>query len=209
MRRPGILAGALGALVLAGAVPAFAAGLGVSSSSLTAWQSSACTSPGTQTVAADADSWIEQGSPTSNNGAESVLRVRSQLLGGNRRALARFELPALPANCTVTSATLRMYQATGGGGRTLQARRVAASWSESTVNWNNQPATAGTAASTTSGVGWRQWTVTTQVAAMYTSGNYGFLIRDAAEDALLGAEQVLNSRERAPDNPPGLVVTFG
>ena len=43
---------------------------------------------------------------------------------------------------------------------------------------------------------------------MYTVGNNGFLIRDATEGGG-GVQQQLHSREKAPDNPPQLVITFG
>ena len=43
---------------------------------------------------------------------------------------------------------------------------------------------------------------------MYSGANHGFLIRDASENGG-GFEQGFHSREKAPDNPPQLVVTFG
>lgn len=64
------------------------------------------------------------------------------------------------------------------------------------------------AATTPSGTGWREWSVTAQVQAMYSGANNGFLIRDATEGGA-GFEQQLHSREKAPDNPPQLVITFG
>jgi hypothetical protein len=76
------------------------------------------------------------------------------------------------------------------------------------VTWNNQPATTGTAATTSSGSGYRQWTVTSQVQAMYAAGaNHGFLIRDASESGG-GAEQQFHSREKG-ESMPQLVITFG
>lgn len=64
------------------------------------------------------------------------------------------------------------------------------------------------AATTPSGTGWRERSVTAQVQAMYSGANNGFLIRDATEGGA-GFEQQLHSREKAPDNPPQLVITFG
>ena len=58
----------------------------------------------------------------------------------------------------MTSATLRLYAASYKTGRTLQAWRLAAPWTESGVNWNNQPPTTGTAATVASGSGYREWT---------------------------------------------------
>ena len=81
-------------------------------------------------------------------------------------------------------------------------------WTHSGVNWGNQPATTGPVATTPSGQGWRQWSVTSQVQSMYTTANHGFLIRDATESGV-GAEKQRYSREKAPDNPPQLVITFG
>ena len=44
--------------------------------------------------------------------------------------------------------------------------------------------------------------------AMYSGGNNGFVIRDAAESGG-GIEQGFHSREKGTDNPPRLVITFG
>ena len=99
----------------------------------------------------------------------------------NQRALVHFALPAVPAGCTVTEANLRLNATSATNGRTLQAVALAAPWTEGAVSWSNQPATTGTAATTASGTGWREWTVTAQVNGMYTGANHGFLIRDASE----------------------------
>ena len=108
----------------------------------------------------------------------------------------------------VQSATLRLYAASARNGRTLQALRVNASWTENGVTWGSQPATTGTAVTTPSGTGYRQRNVTAQVQAMFDAGaNHGFLIRDANENQ--DHEQQFHSREKAPDNPPQLVVTYG
>jgi hypothetical protein len=160
-----------------------------------------------QTVTAVADAWINQSSSTSNNGADSILKVMSKSGNSNLRALVRFNLPSIPAGCVLDTAALRLYAASASSGtRTLQALRVNASWTESGVTWANQPATTGSAATTTSGAGYRTWTVSTIVANMYSSGsNNGFLIRDATESQ--DAEQQFHAREKG-DNPPQLVVTF-
>jgi CSLREA domain-containing protein len=67
--------------------------------------------------------------------------------------------------------------------------------------------TAATAPSRSS-AGYMEWTVTSQVQSMYSGSNHGFLIRDATESGG-GNEQGFHSREKVPDNPPQLVVTFG
>jgi hypothetical protein len=162
----------------------------------------------TTTYAANADAWINQGSTSENKGDDSSLKVMSKS-GAALRALVRFGLPAeMPEACEVQSATLRLYAGSARNGRTLQALRLNSSWTEMGVTWGSQPTTTGTAATTTSGTGYRQWNVTAQVQAMFDAGaNHGFLIRDANENQ--DHEQQFHSREKAPDNPPQLVVTYG
>ena len=154
----------------------------------------------TVTVGSAADSWILQSSSSSNYATDSVAKVDSKS-GGNARALFQFAMPPIPAGCQVTSAQLRLYAGSSTSSRTLQALRVNAPWTETGVTWGNQPATTGTAATTSSGSGWRQWTVTAHVQAMYASANHGFLIRDASEGAG-GREQQFHTKEKAPDQPP-------
>jgi hypothetical protein len=163
---------------------------------------------GTQaTASANADSWIDRGSPSQNKGTDSILKVMSKGPSHDVRSLVRFNMPSIPAGCAVKSATLRLYSGSWKDGRTLQALRVTGSWTEGGVTWDNQPATAGTPATAASGSGYREWDVKSQVKAMYdTSAPHGFLIRDAAEGQ--DSEQQFNSREKG-DNVPQLVVTFG
>ena len=118
-------------------------------------------------------------------------------------------------DCTLESATLRMYAGSGEAGRTLQAIPLAGPWTENTVTWLNQPATAAVGgAAATSGTGHREWDVTAQVAAMLDGSlpNHGWQIRDAVEDEVDGAGQAFHSRETAQDPPvntlPQLVLRF-
>ena len=105
----------------------------------------------------------------------------------------------------MAEATLRLYAASARTGRTLHALRVSAPWSEHQVAWDNQPETTGTAAAAASGLGYREWNVTSQVQAMYAEANNGILIRDAIEGQ--DAEQQFHSREKG-ESPPQLVVRF-
>lgn len=171
--------------------------------------SSFCT-PGSQTVTATRDSYVDQTvlSANSNFGTGGSLLVRSVLLG-NRRALVGFNLPTIPAHCSVTGSTLRLFATAAASGRTIEAARAAAPWGETTVTWNNQPATTGSAATSSAGTGWRSWAVTAQVQAMYAGANDGFVVRDASESAVVGAQQTYQSREATPDaQDPQLIVDW-
>ena len=116
----------------------------------------------TTTVAAAADTWILQSSPASNYGNDSVLKVDTKT-GANARMLVRFTLPPIPSGCGVTDAKLRLFSASYKDGRTLEAHRLAGSWTESGVTWTSQPATTGAAATVASGVGYREWSVAAHV----------------------------------------------
>jgi parallel beta-helix repeat protein len=160
------------------------------------------------TYQADADAWIDQNSAATNKGSDAILKLRSQGPNDNFRALVRFAQPtSLPAGCVIKSATLRLYAASATTGRTLQAAQIGTAWTENGVTWSNQPATTGSAATTTAGSGYREWNVTAQVQAMYTAGaNHGFLIRDATEGGA-GSEQQLHAKEKG-ESAPQLVITF-
>jgi signal peptidase len=167
-----------------------------------------CTAPGSQTVTASADTEVRQSSPTSNFGTALRITIGS-LITANQRTLVLFSLPAIPANCTVSSATLRLYATSSDSGRTLAAFRAGSSWTETGVVWNNQPIAVGSASTTTSGPGWRMWDVTAHVQMMYSGSNTGFIVKDSQESSLLFAFlQEFSSRENST-NPPQLVLNWG
>jgi hypothetical protein len=159
------------------------------------------------TVGASADAWVDQSSRDQNKGTDSTLKVRTKNGAANVRALLQFNLPAAPAGCAVGTATLRVYSDSAVNGRTLQVLQVIGPWTENGVTWTNQPGTTGTAATAASGTGWKQWTVTGMVNAMYGGTNNGFLLKDATENHNGGFEQAFHSREKGVDTPQ-LVITF-
>jgi hypothetical protein len=162
----------------------------------------------TATVAAEADAWIDEHSPSQNSGADSTLKVISKAPSENSRAVVSFPLPQAPAGCVVQSATLRLYSDSAPAvPGTLQALRLTSAWGENNVAWSNQPAAAAPAAEAPAGMGYVQWNVTAQVQAMLAFGNYGFLIRHAVENDIAGGEEGFFSKEKL-ENPPELVVCF-
>ena len=166
----------------------------------------ACGSPAT--LLADADAWVDENSTSTNKGDDSILKISSKAPHDDFRALVRFPLPAsIPAGCRIASATMSLYAASSTPDRTLEAFRLAGSWTENGVTWSNQPAPTGDAAVVTSERGYRDWDVTAHVQAMYDGGaNHGFLIRDA-EISGGGFEQQFHGREKG-ENPPTLIITF-
>ena len=165
----------------------------------------------TVTAKASADSSVYQKTAARNFGTDPVLRVNPRT-GERTRSLVRFDIPTIPTGCQVTSAELRLYNSSPKAGRTIQALPLAGTWTESVVNWNNQPATTGQAAtsSSPSAAAWMKWSVTEQVKGMYTGGNHGFLIRDAAEGSSTSVVQQFHSNQTTAKvkRPPELVITF-
>jgi hypothetical protein len=165
------------------------------------------------TLGAGADSWVDEANPSTpgTNGTSPTLTVRSRN-NNDTRALVWFVLPSLPPGCKVESATLRLFINNPAGNRTLQVLRLdsAPSWTEAGVTWNNQPAPTGAAVSVAAGTtsGYRSWTVTSMVQAMYSGTNNGFLIRDSSENATgQGFTNQFNSRESGA-NTPQLEIIF-
>ncbi len=170
-----------------------------------------CASPGTQTVIANADTWLDQASPATTHSADLDLYVQSRNGSRNRRTLLGFALPALPVGCTVVNARLRFFVKNPDAGRAIQAYRAAAAWTEAAATWSNQPGTAGapaTAVSPSAANVWLEWSVAPQVQALYAGSNTGFLLRDSVEDSTPASTQDAASREDAP-NDPELIITFG
>jgi large repetitive protein len=204
------VAAAAVALIGAAAGTTFSAFSGSTSSAGNTFAAAAsfggCASAGTVTASANIDSWVDQASQSSNFGSDQILKVKRESSKANR-ALVRFNLPAVPSGCSVTGATLLLYAGSASTGRTLQALRLNASWAENTVRWTGQPATTGAAATTTSVSGWNQWTVTSQVQAMYSGSNFGFQIRFDSEGNPQ-AEMQFHARNKGSQHPE-LRVTFG
>jgi hypothetical protein len=202
-------------------------GLGVVSGSMVGWTSalftsttsnpansfaaaaSFCSSPGGQTVSTDRDTYVRQDQLTNNFGTANDLYVQSRDGSRNRRTLVYMPLPSKPSGCVISSAILRLYATAVTSGRTIEAYRAAASWTETGVNWNTQPATVGGAATSDSGstIGWKEWNVTAQVDLMYTGSNNGFLLKDATENLAAAPDQIYQSREGGT-NDPELIVSF-
>lgn len=173
----------------------------------------ACSSPGLQTIPASRDSYVESLLSGQNFGTASTLEVGPSylLVLSQQRALVGFELPVVPARCSLEAAELRLFATSPGSGRTIEALRLNGAWTETGVTWSNQPATTGSAATSASlsSPDWQQWNVLSQVEAMYSGANNGFLVKDSVASGLLPPHQTYQSREATPDSQdPQLVLSF-
>jgi RHS repeat-associated protein len=86
------------------------------------------------------DTYIENGSATSNYGTEVSLRIGESNNSTNKvhRSLIKFDLSSIPANATITSATLSLWT-TGDlsdNDRTIRVYRLKTAFDESSATWN-------------------------------------------------------------------------
>jgi large repetitive protein len=172
-----------------------------------------CVDAGEEVLAASRDSYVDSLLTGSNFGTQTQLSVGPAYLSllSEQQALVGFDLPAIPSRCTLTAATLRLYATTPASGRTIEVFRASAAWTETGVTWTNRPATTGSAASSASlsSPGFQSWNVLSQVSAIYTGTNNGFVVRDPG-GGVLPPRQVYQSREGTPTaQDPELRLTFG
>jgi hypothetical protein len=203
-------------VVLGGAV-GFAASLALTPKRLTVFTSASSIPVSTCALGAAADTYadgavLNQGA---NFGTATLLHVRSDTLG-NKRSFARFNVAScVPNGARIKTATLSLFLSTApGASRTYEARRVTASWGETTLTWSNQPAVAGAATDsvgtgTTNNVT-RSWNVAADVQAFANgTANNGWRVADSTEGVLGAQEGRFSSREHATvSQRPSLAITF-
>jgi CubicO group peptidase (beta-lactamase class C family) len=172
--------------------------------------------PVSETLEAVSDSMIASGRPAVNFGSNETISVGYFSGDGVSiyRGLARFDLSGIPAEAVIVSADMSLYADDGTVSKQIQVRRLTGAWSESSVNWNNQPQSAAPEASryVGDGAGAYAWNVR-QTVQDWVSGaqpNNGFLLR-AADESESGYRN-FRSRE-APQGVPNvanvrLVVTW-
>jgi hypothetical protein len=220
------------ALAILCATGGFAAGLNFASQPLTPYRT--CMLSGTlATTTAVTDASVRQATATSNFGTSTTNDIASGS-GANRRVYIRFDLtqcsPAIAAGSTIRLATLRMYAtALPPTCRTVDIFRVTATWSETTLTWNNQPFgttinnPASGSATDSFGIGtpvgcenrtsasYITGAVVTADVAAFVGGtsNFGWMLRDDVEGAATTATQTYSAKNLATaSQAPQLVITY-
>ena len=197
---------------------ASAAGIAISAGRLTV-VTRTYGAPRTCTLTSVSDSYVNKALATTNNGTGTTLLVNADSTS-TERTFIRFDLsacsPAIPSDALVQTARVQLTVALAAlATRTYELRRATASWVETTVTWNLQPAVAGsTTASTTVALGTLigtvvEWTVTGDVQSYATGAatDLGWRVGDASEGIVLGTPLTFGSREAATGQPK-LVVTY-
>ncbi len=145
-----------------------------------------------------ADARVNEASPSSNAGADPVLRVR-QASGGSYHTYLRFDLSALSGS--VVSARLRLFSSDGSdvAGRVFP---TSGAWAESTLTWANKPATSGALITSLGTVATDSWAEFDVTAAVSGPGLLNLVLQSSSTNSCY-----YSSREGL--NPPQLIVTTG
>jgi len=225
---------ALAGLLLGGfVVQGSAASLNFTSQTFTPYRTCTITATPVATTAV-IDATLRQGTPASNFGALTTSTVASGS-AVNQRTYLRFDLtscnPAIPATAIVRLATLRLYvTAVPAVCRTIDLFKVAVSWTETAITWNNQPfgatinnpASASRSGSFTVGtpVGCQNQatgvyitggTLTSDIASFVagSSTNFGWMLRDDVEGSATTRTVTMSAKELGTvAQDPQLVVTY-
>jgi type II secretory pathway pseudopilin PulG len=180
--------------------------------------------PRTTTVTASADAGTASIQPTRNYGTAATINDRTPYIGTLRwgtstnaryRFYLRFSMPSLPSGCTVTSASLQLRVGTGWGwNRPIRVAPASASWSETGITWNNQPAPANGGSLVSSQAGencWYTWDVTAAVGQLYGSGatSNGLALLDSDEGNVNPQNTTPAPFQREMGAPAQLEITWG
>lgn len=212
----------LAAFFFIGGAVAFAASLALTPKALAVFTSASSVPISTCTLTAAADTYADQGSSGSNFGTATTLHVRSAVtlvvLQDNKRSFAQFDLSScsIPTSARVLTAKMSLFLSTApSASRTYQVHRVTQAWGETTLEWGNQPTTAGTAtASATTGTTSNvtlEWDVLADASGFVagTTTNQGWRILDSVEGSGTAREGRFNAREHATASQrPSLAITY-
>jgi PKD repeat protein len=144
-----------------------------------------------------ADARVSEGSPSSNSGTATELRVKAQA-GSSYQSFLRFDLSDLGG--TVTSARLRLYCTDASNGAGSIYTVASNSWGETGITWNNRPPLSASPLAVMGGVTDGFWIEQELGPAAVQAGLVSLALAGGTTNSVL-----YSSREGA--NPPQLVVT--
>jgi hypothetical protein len=165
----------------------------------------------------EADAFIASEWPNQKFGAVS-LYLGYNLNGDNNygaeRTLLQFNLNEIPTGAVINEAHLRLYvnwsEPADDDPMGAILRRLASSWDEYAVTWNDEPAWGEIRASADVGsaIGWYQWDVTDLVAAWVAGHHPNHGMEIIGDERVQQRERAFHSRETSTSFYPRLVVDY-
>lgn len=161
-----------------------------------------------------ADAEVASGSPTSNFGTNSNLFVQSSTASGAfgvERGWLKFDLSSIPANSTIASATLTLWNwKSTGPAFPVEVRSGADSWTESGITWSTQPAPGNVLDSQTLASGtintWYSWNVTSFVQGELSGDKTASFVLKPVDEAQAGGPSYGFDAKEYGSNTPVLQV---
>ena len=158
-----------------------------------------------------ADSFVRQGSPSTNYKYDEKLFTGNSASNGLQRAYIKFTLPGNISATSVTSAKVRIKRY-GGSPTGIKAYRVTSGWSSGGITWNNKPGYSSSYVSNTAYNDGGEWyamdvssTVRNWLNGTYT--NYGFALISNYESAPSSSISYYSSDAPSP-NKPELIINY-
>ena len=141
--------------------------------------------PQTLTLAASADTWIEQATDV-NYGADDWSQTGKDVGENLRRSMIKFDVSSIPAGATVVSATLRLYVVNklGQNDSNIGMYFIVTDWEENIVTWTSSGGGGYDPASLAEPLiewtsGWKEWDVPPGLIHEWIDGvtpNHGLLL---------------------------------
>ena len=160
---------------------------------------------------ASADTYVYESQPTTNNGIATTMAIKSEN-SKLKRSLVAFDVSSIPADSTVTSATLTLCFTKVRPGRILELRQVTQSWVETSVTWNTQPTVSAGVTDTLTepaAIGCDTFTVTSDVQAWVDgTANNGWRISDQSEGSGSGDSKFATRENTVAADRPKLDVVY-
>jgi len=167
-----------------------------------------------------ADSYVASKKATSNYGTSTSLYVQSSGTStnayGDERTWLKFDLSTLPAGAAITSASLQLWdwKAAGAALPTEVRGGTDDSWTETGINWNNQPAFGAPLSSQTLASGtynlWYNWDVTSFAQGKWTGNKLVSLVVKPATEGSTDAtapSYTFDSKDYSSSRPSLQVTT--
>ncbi|MEU7552648.1 LamG-like jellyroll fold domain-containing protein [Streptomyces sp. NPDC044571] len=160
-------------------------------------------------VTATEDTYINQGAPSTANGAATSLAVRGT---SAYETYLRFDVPAAPAGTVLKSATLQVKTTTqtgAGTADTVSVVPVTGTWSGTSTTFNNKPTLGttplGTFGAIPDGSAVQSTPLDTAAVTAVLGSSYSMALTSTGTDPLW----IWSKESTAADAAPQLVLTFG
>src|SRR5690349_15836606 len=150
------------------------------------------------TFTPDADSYVKQGSPTTNYGTASSLQVNGVSNPG-MESFIRFTVTGVSGS--LQSARLRVYATTNGTKNGPAVYGTSTSWTETGITWNNRPARTSSAVDNKGSIGINSWAEYDVTSLVTGNGTFSFVLAADSSDGV-------RFSSRQGRHPPELVISF-